>query len=344
MNPVYPLPTGSTSTVQNNKHPYSYVGQVNSIDQTRISTPDLTTSPASSTSSISSAFDERCSIPSADFPTTPPGWADLNPYAQPFVPGSLLMHNPLLSKDQLNAQLLASIPVDYLKDTADGLPDFKVAPLSDWDTFSEEPLELLENEARLPSTPTYPPGLRIPPTFLIENLPPPALPPSYLPLIADCLRPGTHDREIEFYSRVIITSRFRWELESLLELSERICFEMYNPCTTPADKDGHVITACDSARYIPVDSTRSPSNNFFVEYERGAQRQNAIAILVKYLHQHLSTIQSPETSQLFMWNLRESVLTRFRETWDIVSVGPTRTLCDICLLTPCLLPIGKLER
>lgn len=292
--------------------------------QTRIGTPDLTASPTSSTSSISSAFDDRWSVSSANFLSRSPSWPDLNPQAQPFVPGSLLMHIPILSKDQLDVRHLASVPVNYLQDTTDGPPNFKLAPLSDWDTFSEEPLELLEKEVHSPSLPTYPPGLRLPRTSLLKDLPPPAVPPSYLPLIADCLRHGTQDREIESYSRVIITSRPRWHLESLLELSEHICFEMCNPCTKPADKDAGVIGACDSARYIGVEPTRSIPETFFVEYERGAQRQHAIATMVKYLNQHLSTIQSGEAAQLFMWNLRESVLTRFRETWDIVSVCSTK--------------------
>jgi len=325
MGPVNPLFTEwPTPPVQNNVSSSSHhPTRLNSIAQTRIGTPDLTISPTSSTSSISSAFDERWSIPSADLPPRSPSWVDLNPQAQPFVPGSLLMHNPTLSKDQLDAQLIASIPIDYLKDTADGLPDFKIAPLSDWDTFSEEPLEVLENGAHSPSTPTYPPGLRIPPTCLPNDIPPPAVPPSYLPLIADCLRPGAQNHEIGVYSRVIISSRSRWDFESLLELSECICLEMYNPCTKPADKDGRVLTACDSARYIAADPTRSISNSFFMEHERGAQRQHAIAIMVKYLDQHLSIIQSAEAAQLFMWSLRESVLTGFRETWDIVSLTLT---------------------
>ena len=291
----------------------------------RMSTPDLTTSPASSTSSISSTCDSGWSTP------------DLNPQAQPFVPGSLLMHSPTLSKDQLN---LSSVPFDCLKDTADGLPDFKLAPLSDWDTFSEEPLEIIENS----SIPPYPPGLRFPPTCLLKHLPPPAVPPSYLPLIANCLRPGTQDHEIEAYSRVIISSRLRWDLESLLELCERICFEMYNPCTTSADEDGRVIRACDSARYIGAHPTPLISYGFFVEYERGAQRQHAITIMVKHLNQYLSAIQSEEVAQLFMWNLRELVLTRFRETWDIVSISiqnKIKLLTDTCTPFRC---IGQLER
>lgn len=220
------------------------------------------------------------------------------------------MHNPILSKDQL--------------DTADSLPDFKLAPLSDWDTFSEEPPELLENELHSPSTPAYPPGLRLPPTCLLQDLPPPALPPSYLPLIAHSLRPGLQDHVIESYSRVIITSRPRWDFEGLLELAVRICFEMYNPCTNPLDKNGRVTKACDPARYMTYtsnDPTCLNFNAFFVEYERRAQRQHAITILVKHLDQHLSTIHSREAAQMFMCSLRELVLTRFLETWDMVSVA-----------------------
>lgn len=277
-------------------------------------------------------------MPLTDLPSRSSSWADLNPQAQPFVPGSLLMHNPILSKDQLNAQLLASVPIEDTMD--DGLPDFKLAPLSEWDTFSEEPLELLE-ESHLSSTPAIPPGLQPPPTCILKDIPPPALPPSYLPLIANCLRPGTQDREIESYSRVIISSRSRWDLEGLLELSERICFEMYNPCTGPADKDGRVIKACDAARYIAVDPVGSTFNlGFFVEYERGAQRQHYIAVMVKHLYQHLSIIQSVEAAQMFMWSLRESVLTRFRETWDMVSVFSI-DFSQKKKMTPCLLSYRK---
>jgi hypothetical protein len=305
-----------TSPAQNNAASSSHYGCQVAMAQTRNSTPDLMTSPASSMSSISSGW----SMPLTDLPPRSPSWVDLNPQAQSFVPGSLLMHSPILSTDQLNAQLISSVPADYLMDTTDGLPDFKLTPLSQWDTFSEEPLELLEKRSHLPQTPAYPPDLRPLPTSILKYPPPPAVPPSYLALIADCLRHGTQEHDIESSSRLIITSRPRWNLESLLELSERICFEMYNPCTKPADKHGRVIRACDSARYIAVDPTCLTSNfGFFVEYERGAQRQHAIAIMVKHLNQHLLTIHSEEVAQLFMWHLRESVLTRFRETWDIVS-------------------------
>lgn len=269
-------------------------------------------------------------MPLTDSPPRSPSWADLNPQARPFVPGSLLMHNPILSRDQLNAQLLASVSIDYLKDTMDGLPDFKLAPLSEWDTFSEEPLELLEMES-----PAYPPDLRPPPTCIFKDLP---------ALIADCLRPGTQEHEIKTYSRDIIFSRPRWDLGSLLELSERICFEMYNPCTKTADKDGRVFKACDSARYIAMNTTRPASSFwFFVEYKRGAKRQDDIAIMAKHLYQHLFAIQSEEVAQHFIWNLRESVLTRFRETWDIVSIDSLQK--KINETKPCLFRhIGKLER
>ncbi|KAF8817136.1 hypothetical protein BYT27DRAFT_7204963 [Phlegmacium glaucopus] len=343
VNPLFtewPIPPVQNN-VSSSSHHLPYLYEVKSIAQTRAGTPDLTASPTSSTSSISLAFDERWSIPLADLPPRSQSCGNLNPQAQPFVPFSSLMHNSILSQDRRDGQRISSVPVDYLKDTADGLPDYKLAPLSDWDTFSEEPLEWLENNAHLPSTPAYPPGLRIPHSCL--HLPPPAVPPSYLPLIVDCLRFGTQNYTIESYSRVIVTSRPRWDLQSLRELSECICLEMYNPCTKPTDKDGHVITACDSARYNAVDPTRPISNGFLVEYERGAQRQQAIAIMVKYLDQHISIIQSPEAAQLFMWSLRESALTRFREIWDVENVNgralnlsnPAASYDVRCALTLC---------
>jgi len=258
-------------------------------------TPDLSSSPSSTTSSSLSLPLEDEEIkkifrnPENDrqpqiYAPIPMYGEDLNPKAVPFVPSFTLSKQHECDEPS---------PLDLGFDMANFSP------------FSPSPDSPCLHSVSLP--PECLPGL-MPVEAPEGNLPPP-----YASLFLEAFRLGISIDERESFVIRIINSVLNWDIDSLLELAEDIASVAGYP-TSQSAAAGYELAACDTSRYLPVEHGL---RNFADHINVNDRTENIVAIVSELFHLQFLRLNA-ELAQIFAWNLRESILTKFIHCWDPV--------------------------
>ncbi|KAH9480267.1 hypothetical protein JR316_0006865 [Psilocybe cubensis] len=300
------------------------------------STPDLTSSPASSVGSSLHSLtleDEEirkifanpefeCTANSAfqKYDTnigecSTSGKDELNPLAAPFTPSFLRVYCPETVK-----------PVD---------PTFQPSPLDlgfnpvDFTYPSPHSNEYVHHDSHyrqcVPLPAVYSPGplrtsLQLESDALeLATAVPRALqgslqymPPVYYPLLQEALLPESSDRLRKILAGAIVNGSTKWDIETLLDLAEMLGEEACKP-NQHSSTTGRPITACDASRYTPINGLHELDLQ-----QDGSEHQsseNVVADVARHLYVQLNEIHE-ELGQTFAWNLRETILTRFIHCWD----------------------------
>ena len=311
--------------------------------------PELTSSPASSSSSLSLEDDEIRKIfsdPRFDpLPLVNPGdsqvdgsanvyaargsWnsticygstgEELNPKAAPFVPSFLMsanLHNP-----QTTRQTSLFFPPE---------PQYTLAPLDLAGFFTHLPIEhssLLQPMAQ-PLEPLAPPGLTHPSVQAREmevqkesNLTtdaeveqPVSLPPAYQPVLVDALKPTATARDRQVLLRFIIQYVEQWDMIALLELADRVTIAAFGSQEDYEKEEG--LSACDAVRRRDLGIVESIAD----ETPEGDSPEEVVAIVVSELYQQFTSMQGAEVANSFAWDVRELILRRFICSFDAVSL------------------------
>lgn len=246
--------------------------------------PDLSNSPASTTSSAASLRlgDEEIknifSRPRNNVTYDPSKKEDLNPRAVPFVPSFVILRNE-------------SPAIAMIHDTECSYP--------------------------------HPLGLPYPPTKEIPRSVPDPLSreisgsqqstPAYLSFLNAAFGSSTQPDERQVLAKLIITSHDVWDIENLLELAENICLTGCN--SGPDFVDGKVISTCHPTRYHP---THEKLQTIRDQYANEVQTSESVALVTAELHRQFSTLKGEEVAQAFAWNIREVALMQFIHGWDCV--------------------------
>ncbi|KAF8882041.1 hypothetical protein CPB84DRAFT_1751009 [Gymnopilus junonius] len=286
------------------------------------STPDLTNSPSSTVSSLEDEGIRRIFSPSryqgfdgADVPgcsnTAPqhPRKDELNPHAVPFVPSFITysgIHNPI--SNWVDPSLSYAPPPLELGVQLFNLVDPPLEDPEQTPVFEDSP-----HPETISQLPLDPPGIPYPPIYSTpqprpEGPTPECPPPQYLPVLLDALKPGRTSREREVLAGVIVNIVDDWNIDSLLELAERVAMEASNPTL-------HATLDTMEIREIP----RTPFQNslmiYSIEAAEEPTHETKVAELAAGLNMHFNR-HHREVGQFFTWNLREIVLTRLINFWD----------------------------
>ncbi|KJA23199.1 hypothetical protein HYPSUDRAFT_66415 [Hypholoma sublateritium FD-334 SS-4] len=247
-----------------------------------IDLPDLSNSPASTTSSAASlrlGDEEIKSIFSRlrnNVTYDPSKKEDLNPRAVPFVPSFAIPGNesPAIATIHVTERSYAhppGLPNPPTKKMSRSVPD----PLSQEISGSQQ-----------------------------STL-------AYLSFLNAAFGSSTQPHERQVLAKLVIASHDIWDVENLLELAENICFTGCN--SGPDFVDGRVVSTCHPTRYHPTHE-RLPTIQD--QYASEVQRSESVALVAAELHRQFSTLKGGEIAHAFAWNLREVALMQFIRCWD----------------------------
>ncbi|KAF4617863.1 hypothetical protein D9613_005724 [Agrocybe pediades] len=279
--PPIPTLTRSDSDSQSSKHTSPSPYQLNR-------TPDLSSSPSSVASSSLSLPLEHDEIKRIFMNTV-----ECSP---PRVYAPIPMY-----KEELNPNALPFVP-----------------SFVSYQTIEPSPLELgfrlIDQDSYYSEAVPPPPGLPYPPQFQPEEEIYEALPPYDQALLFETFRQGMSEEERESTIIRIVNSVGNWEIDSLLQLAEDIVYMASNPTATQPAATGYELPACDTSRYLPVEHGL---RNFADHINVKDRPENIVAVVAELFHIRFLRLKA-ELGQMFVWNLRESILSRFIHCWDPV--------------------------
>lgn len=171
----------------------------------------------------------------------------------------------------------------------------------------------------LPENVPPPPGLPHPPAF--QNAQPspypddvqlpPCIGPAYFPLLLQASLENTTFQERADLMCTLVRSREHWTMECLLELAQHISVGALFP-------GGPELSACAPSRYVPAQPQQTDSN--ISEDNERLRPEDILADIAKHLYIRFKEWHGDDCAQGFLWNVRELVLVQFKQSWDSVSV------------------------